>query len=84
MLTKIMKPIIAILRRIGIRFVIYLDDMLLMNQTKEGMIKDRDSDLDTASSGVGDELEKVNNESHSITGISGFSIRLQQHNSLLT
>ena len=43
MLTKIMKPIIAILRRIGIRFVIYLDDMLLMNQTKEGMKKDRDS-----------------------------------------
>lgn len=41
--TKVMKPIIAFLRRLGIRLVIYLDDILLLNQTKEGLMKDRDS-----------------------------------------
>ena len=41
--TKIMKPIIAFLRRMGIRLIIYLDDILLLNQSKEGLMKDRDS-----------------------------------------
>lgn len=41
--TKVMKPIIAFLRRLGIRLLIYLDDILLLNQTKEGLMKDRDS-----------------------------------------
>ena len=41
--TKIMKPLVAILRRIGVRLVIYLDDILLLNQSREGLIRDRDS-----------------------------------------
>ena len=41
--TKIMKPIIAFLRRMGIRLIIYLDNILLLNQSKEGLMKDRDS-----------------------------------------
>lgn len=40
-----MKPLVAILSRVGVRLVIYLDDMLILNQTKEGLIKDRDSTL---------------------------------------
>lgn len=43
--TKILKPLVAILSRVGVRLVIYLDDMLILNQTKEGLIKDRDSTL---------------------------------------
>lgn len=35
--TKIMKPVIALLRRIGVRLVIYLDDILLLNQSEEGL-----------------------------------------------
>ena len=41
--TKIMKPIIPFLRRMGIRLIIYLDDILLLNQSKEGLMKNRDS-----------------------------------------
>lgn len=42
--TKIMKIPIAILRRLGIRLVIYLDDILIMNQSLTGI----QSDLSTA------------------------------------
>ena len=38
-----MKPLIAVLRRVGVRLVIYLDDILIMNQSKGGLIRDRDS-----------------------------------------
>lgn len=41
--TKIMKPVIALLRRIGVRLVIYLDDILLLNQSQEGLSRDRDT-----------------------------------------
>ena len=41
--TKIMKPVIALLRRIGVRLVIYLDDILLLNQSQDGLQKDRDT-----------------------------------------
>lgn len=37
---------VAILRRVGVRLVIYLDDLLILNQTREGLIKDRDSTQD--------------------------------------
>ena len=42
--TKIMKVPIAILRRLGIRLVIYLDDIMIMNQSLSGI----QSDLSTA------------------------------------
>ena len=32
---KLLKPVVAILRRLGIRVVLYLDDMLIMAGTKE-------------------------------------------------
>ena len=38
--TKILKPVVALLRRRGIRIVIYLDDFLILNQTKEGAERD--------------------------------------------
>ena len=34
--TKVLKPVVALLRRAGIRLIIYLDDLLFMNQSKEG------------------------------------------------
>ena len=34
--TKVLKPILAILRRTGIRLVAYLDDILIMNSTQGG------------------------------------------------
>lgn len=42
---KILQPMVAILRRVGVRLVICLDDMLILNQTKEGLIKDRNLTL---------------------------------------
>ena len=38
--TKVLKPVIAFLRRIGVRLVIYLDDILLMNKHETGLAKD--------------------------------------------
>lgn len=35
MFTKLMKPIVALWRRLGIRFIMYLDDMLIMARTQE-------------------------------------------------
>jgi hypothetical protein len=35
--TKVMKPVVALLRRAGIRLIIYLDDLLFMNQSREGL-----------------------------------------------
>ncbi len=39
-LTKLMKPVVALLRRSGIRLIIYLDDILFMNQTPTGLRRD--------------------------------------------
>ena len=38
--TKILKPVTGILRKMGIRIIVYLDDMLIMNSTLEGARKD--------------------------------------------
>lgn len=38
--TKLMKPVVAILRRTGIRLIVYLGDILFMNQTPAGLQKD--------------------------------------------
>ena len=41
--TKVMRPVIAFLRRLGVRVIVYLDDMIIMNQSREGLLKDRNS-----------------------------------------
>ena len=33
--TKIMKPVVALLRQLGIRMIIYLDDLLIMAQSQD-------------------------------------------------
>ncbi len=38
--TKILKPVITCLRKQGVRLIIYLDDILLLNSCKEGARKD--------------------------------------------
>ena len=38
--TKIMKPVVALLRQTGIRLIIYLDDLLFMNSSKVGLQQD--------------------------------------------
>ena len=38
--TKIMKPVVSLLRRTGIRLIIYLDDILLMNASENGLRQD--------------------------------------------
>jgi hypothetical protein len=43
--TKILKVVMAFLRRRGIRLVIYLDDILILNESKEGLLADIDIDL---------------------------------------
>ena len=43
--TKLMKPVIGLLRKIGARLIIYLDDILLMAESKENLIQARDSTI---------------------------------------
>jgi hypothetical protein len=43
--TKIMKLVVAFLRRLGIRLILYLDDCLIMNQDRDQLIRDRDTAL---------------------------------------
>ena len=43
--TKVTKPVVALLRHIGIRCIIYLDDILLLNERKGDLVRDRDSTL---------------------------------------
>jgi ribonuclease HI len=38
--TKLLKPAIAFMRRLGVRLLIYLDDILLMNQDKSQLLRD--------------------------------------------
>ena len=35
--TKVLKPVVALLRRARVRLIIYLDDLLFMNQSKDGL-----------------------------------------------
>ena len=37
--TKIMKPVVGLLRQMGIRLVIYLDDILIMHHSKEELLQ---------------------------------------------
>ena len=38
--TKVMKPVVALLRLAGIRYIIYLDDLLFVNQSNQGLVLD--------------------------------------------
>ena len=38
--TKILKPVTGFLRKMGVRIIVYLDDMLIMNSTLDGARKD--------------------------------------------
>ena len=38
--TKLLKPVIAFLRRIGVRIIIYLDDMILLTQSSHMLLRD--------------------------------------------
>ena len=38
--TKLLKNVVAFLRKRGIRLVLYLDDFLIMNETEEGLRAD--------------------------------------------
>ncbi len=38
--TKILKPVMAALRSRGVRVIIYLDDMLFLNEEREGLVAD--------------------------------------------
>lgn len=43
--TKLLKPAMAMMRKLGMRVIIYLDDCLIMNQDRERLLKDRDTAL---------------------------------------
>ena len=38
--TKLLKPVIALLRRLGMRLMIFLDDLIFLNQDPEELLKD--------------------------------------------
>ena len=43
--TKLLKPVVALLRRLGLRMIIYLDDIITFNKTLDGILRGRDSTL---------------------------------------
>ena len=43
MFTKLLKPVVAFLRRMGIRIIVYLDDMIILNQNASSLRTDRNS-----------------------------------------
>ena len=43
--TKLLKPVVALLRKLGLRLIIYLDNIIVFNQTQGGILRDRDSTL---------------------------------------
>ena len=78
--TKLLKIPIAILRRINIRIIVYLDDMLLMSQTIEGLNMARDT-FSVTSTGVHNKSEKISTVGNPETRILGPGNRLSQHDS---
>ena len=43
--TKMLKPVVSLLRKVGIRLIIYLDDMLLMAESPHQLIESRNTTL---------------------------------------
>ena len=41
--TKLLKPVMAILRKLGLRILTFLDDIIILNQNQDVLIQDRDS-----------------------------------------
>ena len=41
--TKLLKPVMAILRKLGLRILTFLDDIIILNQNQDILIQDRDS-----------------------------------------
>lgn len=44
--TKLLRVVVAFLRKRGVRLVVYLDDFLIMNETREGALADLQAALD--------------------------------------
>ena len=44
--TKLMKPVVGLLRQLGIRLIIYLDDMLIMAQSRDIVLQHASTALD--------------------------------------
>ncbi len=65
--TKLLKPVMPLLRRLGLRMIIYLNDIIVLNQTQEGILRDRDSVL----FGFCDQLGEVSATTIADHGVSG-------------
>ena len=37
--TKVMKPVVSYLRSLGVRMIVYLDEIRILGQTKEELLK---------------------------------------------
>lgn len=79
-----MTPIVAFLRRIGIQLVIYLDDIFLLNETKEGLMKDRNSFIWYSQPGVDDKLEEISDGARTNDMIPGYGIGFSRNECLPT
>nr|CAH0112881.1 unnamed protein product [Daphnia galeata] len=51
--TKLLKPVVGALRRAGIRLVIYVDDIIFMNESREGVISDVSTAIDLLITSLG-------------------------------
>ena len=78
--TKLLKPIVGLLRRQGIRLVIFLDDMLVLAQSKEDLVIQMDQIARMFSLlGVFNQPREVTAEPNTADPISGISDRLPAH-----
>ena len=73
-----MKPIVATLRKLGIRLILHLDDMLVMALMKEEVRKHLATALELLIDGFHDQHEQKCNTPGPGDGVSGFCVGLEQ------
>ena len=79
--TKLMKPIVATLRKLGIRLIMHLDDMLVMAAAKEELLGEEALSHSLGASdslGFRDQHEEKCNTPGSGDGVSGFCLGFEQ------
>ena len=83
-ITKLTKPIVSILRRLGVRVIIYLDDMLLMAECPGSQCSLEGSSGDPSGTGVCRQLEEERIPAISETGVPWVCHQLQGNGDITT
>ena len=82
--TKLLKPVVALLRRLGLTLIIHLDGIIVFNQTQEGILRDKElNPLAASAFRLCDQLEEVSFTSSPVHGIPRFCHQLPRDKAFL-